>query len=143
PSSTPPLRLQTFATFPRALPFRTMTCQRVRELFPDLLDQRVPASTQVEARAHLAACPDCQLDFSSLAQTASALDGLPAPQPSPRLRQNFRGMLEEEKRAVADGREPAAETARGVTTHRRLPWRRFLSPLARCALLPLAFFAGQ
>lgn len=116
-----------------------MTCQNARDVFPELLDHRAPPTTHLEVRAHLANCPDCQRDFAALTQTANALDAMPTPPPSSRLRQNFYAMLEEEKHSAANARVAADHERR---THRVSIWR-WLAPLAGCALLALGFFAGQ
>jgi hypothetical protein len=126
-----------------------MNCQRAREVFPELLDERTSASrphdaaartAQAEARTHLAHCPDCQREFAALKQTATALDAMITPQPSPRLRQNFYAMLEEEKHSAASMR---AVSAREHAARRATLWRWILSPLAACALLVLGFMLGQ
>lgn len=117
-----------------------MNCQRARDVFPELLDRRTAASAQLEARAHLAHCPDCQREFAVLTQTASALDAMPTPQPSSRLRKNFYAMLEEEKHSAASAR---AVAEREYRARRASLWRWVISPLAACALLAAGFFAGQ
>jgi hypothetical protein len=116
-----------------------MNCQSAREVFPALLDHRTVATAHLEARAHLAGCPDCQRDFSALSQTLAALDALPAPPPSPRLRKSFYAMLEEEKNSAVSVR---AATEREHRTRRAVRWRWLLSPLAGCALLLLGFLGG-
>lgn len=120
-----------------------MNCQRARELFPDLLDHRAPGAAGVEAGAHLANCADCQREFSALEQTASALDQLSTPLPSPRLRQNFLAMLEQEKLCAAATHAASKPLPDPQKTHRRFRWRRVLSPLAGCALLAVGYLAGQ
>lgn len=117
-----------------------MNCQRARETFPELLDSRTPATAQLEARAHLAGCPDCQKDFSALSQTLSALDTMSTPPPSPRLRQNFYAMLEEEKHSAESVR---AATERQFRARRGSLWRWVLAPLGATALVALGFLAGQ
>jgi len=128
-----------------------MNCQRVREVFPELLDPRQSTghvsrgsgepAAHVEARAHLAACPDCQREFAALSRTAAALDTLPSPKPSPRLRQNFYAMLDEEKRAAAG--HGVSRPAVAPRLRRRSLWIWVLSPLAGCALLVIGFLGGQ
>ena len=117
-----------------------MNCQRAREIFPELLDSRTAATAHLEARAHLAHCPDCQREFSALSQTLTALDTMPAPQPSPSLRKNFYAMLEEEKHSAASMR---AATEREYRVRRATLWRWVLAPFAACALVAVGYVAGQ
>ncbi len=119
-----------------------MNCTTARAAFAELLDHRTPPTAQLEARAHLAGCPDCQREFASLSQVAATLDTLRVPAPSPRLRRSFYAMLEEEKHsatsvlaAEARRRERARTTGLGLL-------RRFFAPLAGLAALALAFVAG-
>jgi len=113
-----------------------MNCQSARELFPALLDARTAATEHLEARAHLAGCPDCQREFAALRQTLSALDAMATPPPSPRLRQNFYAMLEEEKHSAAGVRAAARRE------HRASVWRWILAPALGAALLVGGFFTG-
>lgn len=114
-----------------------MICEKAREAFPELLDSRTPATALLEARTHLASCPECQRDFAALTQTANALDAMPTPPPSARLRRNFYAMLEEEKHSAASVRAVARRE------HRASLWRWVLSPLAAAALVALGFAVGQ
>lgn len=117
-----------------------MNCQSAREVFPELLDHRTVATAHLEARTHLARCPDCQREFAALTQTAHALDAMITPPPSPRLRKNFYAMLEEEKHSAASVHAVAQRENRA---RRTTLWRWVLSPLAACALLALGFALGQ
>ena len=114
-----------------------MNCQRARDIFPELLDSRTAATAHLDARAHLANCPDCQREFAALTQTATALDAMPLPPPSSRLRQNFYAMLEEEKHSAASVRVATARKQRAQL------WRWVLSPFAAVALIVLGFVLGQ
>src|SRR5437868_2136668 len=102
-----------------------MNCQFCRNVLPDLIDPRTEATAHMDARAHLAGCPDCQREFAALTQTAHALDAMPPPQPSRRLRQNFYSMLEEEKHSAASVRVVAAREHR---TRQIAFWRWVLAP---------------
>jgi hypothetical protein len=117
-----------------------MTCQRAREVFPELLDRRTTATAHLDARAHLASCPDCQREFAALSQTAAALDAMPTPPPSPRLRKNFYTMLEEEKHSAASVR---AVTERQHRARHASFLRWVLVPFAACALIALGFAVGR
>lgn len=116
-----------------------MNCQLAREYFPELLDGRLADSVVAEVRAHLGHCPDCQREFAALSKTLAALDHLPTPAPSPRLRANFYAMLEEEKNSAASVRAAAERSARAAR-FTLLKW--ILSPLAACALLAAGFLLG-
>jgi hypothetical protein len=116
-----------------------MNCSAAREHFLSLLDRRTAATAPADARVHLAACPDCQREFSALSQTLSALDAMPSPAPTPRLRQNFYAMLEEEKHSAASVHTAAARQHRTRRTS-LIAW--ILSPVAACALVVLGFLAG-
>jgi hypothetical protein len=116
-----------------------MNCSTAQERFADLLDGRLPEAGTAEVRAHLASCPDCQREYSSLAQTLTALDALPAAKPSPALRKNFYAMLEEEKNSAAS---IAAAASRQQRAHRLTLWRWILTPVAGGALAIAAFLAG-
>lgn len=128
-----------------------MNCHSAREIFSELLDARTPATAQPEARAHLAHCPECQREFSALNQTLAALDTMPTPAPTPRLRQNFYAMLAEEKQAVASERAEASTAAAGQRERatrsaahpaRASLWRWILAPVAAGAIALAAFQAG-
>lgn len=118
-----------------------MNCQSVRDLLPELLDGRTPATAHAEARAHLAACPDCQRELAALAENARGLDTLPVHAPSARMRQNFQAMLAAEK-AQLTAAAPAPRAVQRAERHRSF-WALILSPLAGAALLALGFMLGQ
>jgi hypothetical protein len=117
-----------------------MNCQRARDVFSELLDTRTAATAHLDARAHLANCPECQREFAVLTQTATALDAMPTPQPSSRLRKNFYAMLEEEKHSAASVRAVAKREQRA---RRASLWRWVMSPILACALLLLGFALGK
>lgn len=116
-----------------------MNCSRAQERFNELLDHRLDEPSSAEVREHLASCPECQREYSSLAQTLAALDQLPATKPSPRLRTNFYAMLEEEKNSAASIR---AAVVRRQHAARLTLWRWILSPVAALALALAGFHFG-
>ncbi|QYM79515.1 zf-HC2 domain-containing protein [Horticoccus luteus] len=116
-----------------------MNCTLARDHFPDLLDQRLAAPVAADVRAHLAHCPDCQREFAALNKTLAALDALPAPAPSPRLRTHFYALLEEEKNSAASV-AAAARRASQRTRSTLLRW--IFAPVAACGLLIVGFLAG-
>ena len=116
-----------------------MNCTRAQEQFAELLDDRLAESDTAEVRAHLASCPDCQREFSSLAQILSAVDKLPSPKPGPRLRANFYAMLEEEKNSAASIRAAVDRRHRAA---RLSLWRWILFPVAAAVIALLSFQFG-
>lgn len=113
-----------------------MNCPSARETFPELLDHRTAATAHLDARSHLASCPDCQREFSALRQTLAAVDSLVPTVPTARLRKNFYAMLEEEKHSAASIRLAAERR------HRVHIWRWILAPVGMVALLAVGFLAG-
>lgn len=123
-----------------------MNCESARQSFPDLLDPRrggaaVPSpDPQLEAaRSHLADCPACQREFAGLSSALAALDALPVPPPTPRLRRDFYAMLEEEKHSAASVR---FEGTRQAQRRRTFVWRWVIAPLAGCTLALAGFLGG-
>ena len=117
-----------------------MNCTSAQPRFAELLDDRLTESDTAEVRAHLAVCPDCQREFSSLAQTLSAVDKLPSAKPGPRLRANFYALLEEEKNSAASIRAAVERRQRAA---RLTLWRWILSPAVAIAIALTAFHAGS
>jgi predicted anti-sigma-YlaC factor YlaD len=117
-----------------------MNCSQAQERFNELLDARLSDRDTAEVRAHLATCPDCQREYSSLAQTLTALDQLPDAQPEPRLRANFYAMIEEEKNSAASIR---AAVVRRRHAARMSLWRWILSPVAAAAIALAGFHLGS
>lgn len=116
-----------------------MNCTQAQDRFAELLDGRLAAADTAEVRAHLASCPDCQREYASLAQTLTALDQLPTPVPSPRLRASFYAALEEEKNSAASIRDAVARRQRA---NRATVWRWILSPVAALAIALAGFYVG-
>lgn len=116
-----------------------MNCTQAQDRFAELLDGRLAGPESADVRTHLASCPDCQREYSSLAQTLAALDQLPAAAPTPRLRSNFYALLEEEKNSATSIR--AAVTRRQRASRATL-WRWIVSPAAALALALAGFHLG-
>lgn len=119
-----------------------MNCVRIREQLPSLLDDRLATAAAREIRAHLAGCPECEQEFTTLSQTLRALDAMPAPSPTPRLRARVYAAIAAEQHAL---RSPAPITAPQTppakSTGRSL-WFWLVQPLAAAALLVLGFTLG-
>jgi hypothetical protein len=116
-----------------------MTCTQVREQLPALLDDRLATAAVRDLRAHLAACPDCERELAALSQTLRALDAMPTPSPTPRLRARVYAAIAAEEHALRSAPAPIAPAPRSA----RPLWFRWIQPLAAAALLALGFILGQ
>lgn len=116
-----------------------MTCTQVREQLPALLDDRLATAAVRDLRAHLAACPDCERELAALSQTLRALDAMPTPSPTPRLRARVYAAIAAEEHALRSAPAPIAPAPRSA----RPLWLRWIQPLAAAALLALGFILGQ
>lgn len=124
-----------------------MNCARIREQLPSLLDDRLATAAAREIRTHLAGCPDCEREFATLSQTLNALDAMPAPTPSPRLRARVYAAIAAEQHALRNpvsATEPAAPVAQKAAARPGRPlWFWLVQPLAAAALLVLGFTLGN
>ncbi len=122
-----------------------MNCTRVQDSFIDYQDGSLPADESAALRAHLASCPVCQREWLALQEMTRRLDTLAeAPEPGPRLRENFYAMLETHQR-TADAPSPFA-LARGRLDRffaALLPAQPALQFAFAVALLLGGLFAGQ
>jgi hypothetical protein len=85
-----------------------MNCQRVQDSFLDYQDGSLPADEAAQLRTHLGSCPNCQREWAALQEITRKLDSLPAPAPSPRLREQFYAMLETHEREASHSGNPFA-----------------------------------
>lgn len=116
-----------------------MTCIQIREQLPALLDDRLATAAVRDLRAHLAVCPDCERELATLGQTLRALDAMPAPSPTPRLRARVYAAIAAEQHALRSAPAPIAPAPRPA----RPLWFRLIQPFAAAALLALGFILGQ
>lgn len=84
-----------------------MNCQRIQDSFIDYQAGTLPKHESIQIREHLKTCLECQREWAGLQQTLIALDKLPEPEPSPRLRANFHVWLDEAQ-AELDAPSPFA-----------------------------------
>lgn len=84
-----------------------MNCQRIQDSFIDYQTGILPKHEATQVRDHLKTCLECQREWAGLQQTLIALDKLPEPEPSPRLRANFNRWLDEAE-AELDAPSPFA-----------------------------------
>jgi hypothetical protein len=116
-----------------------MTCTQVREQLPALLDDRLATAAVRDLRAHLAGCPGCERELATLSHTLRALDAMPTPSPTPRLRARVYAAIAAEEHALRSAPAPIAPEPRSA----RPLWLRWIQPLAAAALLALGFILGQ
>jgi hypothetical protein len=114
-----------------------MNCQRIRDHLLESIDGRLPDALAAEVTAHLADCAACRAASAAQAQTLRALDGLPAPQPTPRLRAGVLAAIAAEKSAQRVSRWAPP---RRIDRPARL--RPVWQVLAAGALLSLGYLAG-
>lgn len=120
-----------------------MNCERVREQLPALLSERLAAGETAEMRAHLETCADCQREARALRTTLAALDTLPMPTPSPRLRAQVYAAIAAEHQALRAASLTTSAPAIPVPPRpARSFWAWALSPLAAGGLLALGFWWG-
>jgi hypothetical protein len=122
-----------------------MNDQRARDLFLDLHRGLLSPADAESLHAHLAANPELRREFDELARTLDALDNMPLPKPSSRLRAGVFAAIEAEKReahAPAVTHSDVRRHAAGRKTSRRSVWFWAAQPLAACALLAIGFYAG-
>ena len=122
-----------------------MNCQQVQDSFIDYQDGSLPANESAALRAHLTNCPVCQREWSALQEITRKLDSLSAaPEPGPRLREQFYAMLDTHQRE-ADAPSPFA-LARGRIDRffaALLPAQPALQFAFAVALLAGGLFAGR
>lgn len=121
-----------------------MNDQRARELFSDHHRGTLSPVDAAALRAYLAAHPEIQREFDELAQTLSALDAMPTPPPSPRLRAGVLAAIAAEKRALQKDAAPAPSVrATPAVPPRSSPWFWLGQAAAACALTAIGFIAGN
>src|SRR5207248_34977 len=84
---------------------RTMNCEELAQLIPDLVDGAVPASLLVETEAALLQCPDCQRELAIARQVRAFLVELQAEHADVRLSAGFEARLLAQVRAQHSGLE--------------------------------------
>jgi len=93
-----------------------MICEHAKELLSDHLDGTLTKAQSADLRAHLDTCPSCRLELAQLSRTLELINTMPADEPSPRLKENFTAMLQEEIRTEKK-RQSLSSTLRSWTEH--------------------------
>ena len=79
-----------------------MTCQDIREKFPDYLIGDLSQEEKEQMQNHIAACPSCREELESLNAIWTKLGVLPEVQPSAKMRTQFYTMLEDYKNDLGE-----------------------------------------
>lgn len=75
-----------------------MNCKTFQNELPELV-LNPAAATNAAAVAHMATCPPCEEEYTSLVATISAMDAWVAPEPTPYFDQKMAVLLREEQAA--------------------------------------------
>lgn len=84
-----------------------MTCQNIKELFPEFLTGELDRETQERVQNHLASCNSCREELENLSAIWTKLGVIPEEQPSGEVRTRFYTMLEAYKQGMAEERKPS------------------------------------
>lgn len=79
-----------------------MTCQDIKEKFPDFLTGDLSQEDKEQVQSHIAACASCREELESLSAVWTKLGVLPEEQPPSTLRTRFYSMLEDYKNDLAE-----------------------------------------
>jgi anti-sigma factor RsiW len=121
-----------------------MNEQHARELFIEHHRGTLSAGEAAELRAFLAKNPQVQREFEEFAITLNALDAMPVPPPSSRLRAQLLAAIDEEKRAAHAVAAPSPVTVRDhpVSLPRRASGFWILRFVTAGVLLVAGYFVG-
>ena len=82
-----------------------MTCQNIKELFPEFLTGELDKETQERVQIHLASCETCREELENLSAIWTKLGVIPQEQPSGEMRTRFYTMLEAYKQGMAEEKQ--------------------------------------
>lgn len=84
-----------------------MTCQNIKELFPEFLTGELNHETQGRVQSHLASCDSCREELENLSAIWTKLGVIPEEQPGGEVRTRFYTMLEAYKQGMAQEGQPS------------------------------------
>jgi len=84
-----------------------MTCQDIKEKFPDYLIGDLSQEEKEQMQNHIAACPSCREELESLSAIWTKLGVLPEVQPETTMRTRFYTMLEDYKNDLSEEKPKA------------------------------------
>jgi hypothetical protein len=82
-----------------------MTCQNIKELFPEFLTGELDKETQERVQNHLVSCDSCREELENLSAIWTKLGVITEEQPSGKVRTRFYTMLEAYKQGMAENRQ--------------------------------------
>src|SRR5256885_13289190 len=88
-----------------------MTCEQVREQFPDYLTGEIATATGAGIDAHLAGCAACREEWTTLSTIWTKLASLPEEEPSPTSEARFYAMLEAYRRGIKQAKRDSSPHA--------------------------------
>src|SRR5437016_9077142 len=116
-----------------------MTCEQVREQFPDYLTGAIAAATRAGIDAHLSGCAACREEWTTLGAIWTKLASLPEEEPSPTSEARFHAMLEAYRRGMKQAERDSSPHATLSDWLPRL-WPRH--PALQFAVAVVLFAAG-
>jgi hypothetical protein len=84
-----------------------MTCQNIKDLFPEFLTGELDQETQEQVQSHLALCDSCREELENLSAIWTKLGVIPEEQPSGGMRTRFYTMLEAYKQGMTQEKQPS------------------------------------
>src|SRR5579864_1507546 len=104
-----------------------MKCEEYRKLLVDWQMDRLDAAKKSELEQHFNSCADCREVLAEMQPILDSISGLEDPEPSARMKVNFRAMLDDFKAAE---KKPAASSGF---------WKRFKRSKASQPQFPLIY----
>jgi hypothetical protein len=84
-----------------------MTCQNIKELFPEFLTGELDNETQERVQSHLTSCDSCREELENLSAIWTKLGVIPEEQPGGEVRTRFYTMLEAYKQGMTQEGQPS------------------------------------
>lgn len=84
-----------------------MTCQNIKDMFPDFLTGELDQQTQEMVQRHLVTCDSCRTEIENLSAIWTKLGVIPDEEPSSEVRTRFYTMLEAYKQGMTKEKQPS------------------------------------
>lgn len=115
-----------------------MNCERIKELFADVLIDGLDETTQGELEAHLNRCTSCREELTSLQSTWAQLSLLPEQNPSSALDERVRATLSAYREETRQPKRTTQEESHNLPGWLLLLWPKQTAPQFAMALLLFA-----